>query len=121
MIQEILLRHVFRSKSNGILGHNCLSGRSMCSNENRVAVFQVVHSLLLESVELEWPLGKFSLRPNIAEVCVLTSFAILGTSSRKLVISWFTSTMCAHSFVSGFDNAKGRIPFGANIGNYGFG
>lgn len=65
--------------------------------------------------------AKFSLCLNIAEVCILTSFAILGTSSRKLVISWLTSTMCAHSFISGFGGAKDKIPFGANIGNYDFG
>lgn len=39
VIQGILLRHVFRGKSNSIFGHDRLSGGSMRSNENRVAVF----------------------------------------------------------------------------------
>lgn len=47
------LCHMFGCQCNCIVSDHGFTGRRMCSNEYRISHFQVVHSVLLESIQLE--------------------------------------------------------------------
>lgn len=54
--REAIPCHVFLSKGNGIFGHNCLPGRCVCCNKDRVMPLQVQNSLFLKHIRLKGPL-----------------------------------------------------------------
>lgn len=93
----IIPRHVLLRQSYCIFCHNCLSRRSVGCNKDRITHFQMVHSLLLEGIELERILyftvknGGYKGQKN-GTLC-----AISGTSSWKLLSGVFTSMTWAQS------------------------
>lgn len=48
--------HVFLGKSDGVFSHHCFASRCVGSYKHRVVVLQPEDSLLLENIQLKWPL-----------------------------------------------------------------
>lgn len=49
---------MFLGKSDGVFSHHCFSSGCVCSYEHRVVVLQPEYGLLLENIQLKWPLIK---------------------------------------------------------------
>lgn len=50
--------HVFLGKSDGVFSHHCFASRCVCSYKHRIVVLQPEYGLLLENIQLKWPLIK---------------------------------------------------------------
>lgn len=50
--------HVFLGKSDGVFSHHCFASRCVRSYKHRVVVLQPEYGLLLENIQLKWPLIK---------------------------------------------------------------
>lgn len=48
-------------ESNGIFSHNCFASRRVCSYKHGVVSLQPQNGLLLENIQLKWPLKKIRL------------------------------------------------------------
>lgn len=49
---------MFLGKSDGVFSHHRFAGRRVCGHKHRVVLLQPEDGLLLENIQLKWPLRK---------------------------------------------------------------